>query len=90
MKFGEGSGLKAACLYGGQEKFIQKNQLRLNPELIIACPGRLIDFLNEGVTNMKRVTYLVLDEADRMLGRQKLFSISKIWDSSHKSARSFD
>ena len=36
-------------------------------EILIACPGRLIDFLESRVTNLKRVTYLVLDEADRML-----------------------
>merc|ERR1712151_316646 len=33
----------------------------------IATPGRLIDFLENGITNLKRLTYLVLDEADRML-----------------------
>lgn len=36
-------------------------------DICIATPGRLIDFLDKGVTNLKRVTYLVLDEADRML-----------------------
>merc|ERR1711934_181159 len=36
-------------------------------EIVIATPGRLIDFLESGVTNLRRVTYLVLDEADRML-----------------------
>jgi len=35
--------------------------------MVIATPGRLIDFLESGTTNLKRVTYLVLDEADRML-----------------------
>ena len=35
--------------------------------MIIATPGRLIDFLQEGATNLHRVTYFVLDEADRML-----------------------
>lgn len=34
---------------------------------MIATPGRLIDFLESGATNLNRVTYLVLDEADRML-----------------------
>ena len=34
---------------------------------MIATPGRLIDFMDTNVTNMRRVTYLVLDEADRML-----------------------
>lgn len=44
---------------------------------MIATPGRLIDFLEMGVTNLKRVTYLCLDEADRMLDmgiQLKLFS----------------
>lgn len=36
-------------------------------EIVIATPGRLIDFLDSGVTNLHRCTYLVLDEADRML-----------------------
>jgi superfamily II DNA/RNA helicase len=36
-------------------------------EIVIATPGRLIDHLEGGVTNLQRVTYLVLDEADRML-----------------------
>ena len=36
-------------------------------EIVIATPGRLIDFLEGGKISMRRVTYLVLDEADRML-----------------------
>ena len=36
-------------------------------DVAICTPGRLIDFLENGVTNLRRVTYLVLDEADRML-----------------------
>jgi ATP-dependent RNA helicase DDX5/DBP2 len=41
--------------------------LKKGVEIVIATPGRLLDFLEQGVTNLKRVTYLVLDEADRML-----------------------
>ena len=41
--------------------------LRRGVEIVIATPGRLIDHLESGVTNLRRVTYLVLDEADRML-----------------------
>lgn len=40
---------------------------RLGVEICIATPGRLIDFLESGKTNLRRCTYLVLDEADRML-----------------------
>ena len=36
-------------------------------EIVVACPGRLLDLLNMGVTNLQRTTMLVLDEADRML-----------------------
>ena len=39
----------------------------LGVEIVIATPGRLIDMLESRVTNLRRVTYLVLDEADRML-----------------------
>lgn len=39
----------------------------LGVEIVIATPGRLIDMLESHHTNLRRVTYLVLDEADRML-----------------------
>ena len=39
---------------------------RKGVEILIATPGRLIDHLESGATNLRRVTYLVLDEADRM------------------------
>ena len=41
--------------------------LRSGVEVAIATPGRLIDFLESGTTNLRRVTYLCMDEADRML-----------------------
>jgi len=53
--------------YGGMPKGPQARDLRMGVEIVIATPGRLIDFLESGTTNLRRVTYLVLDEADRML-----------------------
>jgi Superfamily II DNA and RNA helicases len=47
--------------------FFQSRDLERGVEIVIATPGRLIDFLESGKTNLKRCTYLVLDEADRML-----------------------
>lgn len=41
--------------------------LHIGAEICVATPGRLIDFLEAGITNLRRCTYLVLDEADRML-----------------------
>jgi ATP-dependent RNA helicase DDX5/DBP2 len=34
---------------------------------LVATPGRLVDFIDTNVTDLRRITYLVLDEADRML-----------------------
>mmetsp|Transcript_26307 Transcript_26307/g.36419 ORF Transcript_26307/g.36419 Transcript_26307/m.36419 type:complete len:565 (-) Transcript_26307:169-1863(-) len=66
-KFGHSSQLKYTCVYGGVSKGPQARDLRNGVEIVIATPGRLIDFLESGTTNLFRVTYLVLDEADRML-----------------------
>jgi len=66
-KFGSSSRIKFHCVYGGVSKGVQARGLRAGCEILIATPGRLIDFLEAGVTNLRRVTYLVLDEADRML-----------------------
>lgn len=48
-------------------QLLQARDLERGVEICIATPGRLIDFLERGTTNLKRCTYLVLDEADRML-----------------------
>lgn len=66
-RFGSSSGIRNACLYGGVSKRGQIADLRRGAEIVIACPGRLLDLLEMGVTNLRRVTYLVMDEADRML-----------------------
>jgi len=67
VQFGSSSGLKIACVYGGVPKRKQENALRTGIEILICTPGRLLDFLERGTTNLRRVTYLVFDEADRML-----------------------
>mmetsp|Transcript_6816 Transcript_6816/g.9167 ORF Transcript_6816/g.9167 Transcript_6816/m.9167 type:complete len:491 (-) Transcript_6816:205-1677(-) len=66
-KFGGTSGIKNTCVYGGVPKRTQVYDLQRGVEIVVATPGRLIDHLETGKTNLRRVTYLVLDEADRML-----------------------
>ncbi|GBG90510.1 hypothetical protein CBR_g50854 [Chara braunii] len=66
-KFGTSSRIKSTCVYGGAPKGPQIRDLQKGVEVVIATPGRLIDMLESRVTNLRRVTYLVLDEADRML-----------------------
>lgn len=60
-----------ACCNSGRFDFgpsqMFSNSLFQGVEICIATPGRLIDFLECGKTNLRRCTYLVLDEADRML-----------------------
>ncbi|CAG8799532.1 35562_t:CDS:10, partial [Gigaspora margarita] len=67
--FLKGLNLRAVCAYGGSPIKDQIAELKRGAEIIVCTPGRMIDLLcaNSGrVTNLKRVTYLVLDEADRM------------------------
>ncbi|KAI9729720.1 MAG: ATP-dependent RNA helicase dbp2 [Cirrosporium novae-zelandiae] len=66
-KFGSSSRIRNTCVYGGVPKGGQIRDLARGVEVCIATPGRLIDMLESGKTNLRRVTYLVLDEADRML-----------------------
>nr|XP_033204340.1 probable ATP-dependent RNA helicase DDX5 isoform X2 [Bombus vancouverensis nearcticus] len=65
--FGEAAGVRNTCIFGGAPKGPQAHDLERGVEICIATPGRLIDFLERGTTNLRRCTYLVLDEADRML-----------------------
>ncbi|KAJ0106606.1 hypothetical protein Patl1_18120 [Pistacia atlantica] len=67
LKFGLRAGIRSTCIYGGAPKGPQIRDLRRGVEIVIATPGRLIDMLDAQHTNLRRVTYLVLDEADRML-----------------------
>ncbi|XP_061497529.1 uncharacterized protein LOC1276058 [Anopheles gambiae] len=65
--FGRALKYKNTCLFGGGKKRKQQDDLEYGVEIVIATPGRLIDFLSSNQTNLRRCSYLVLDEADRML-----------------------
>ncbi|XP_014089933.2 ATP-dependent RNA helicase p62 [Bactrocera oleae] len=65
--FGSSVYVRNTCIFGGAPKGKQANDLERGVEIVIATPGRLLDFLATGITNLRRCTYLVLDEADRML-----------------------
>ncbi|XP_050428837.1 uncharacterized protein LOC126838460 [Adelges cooleyi] len=65
--FGTSTFVRNTCVFGGAPKGPQADDLDRGVEIVIATPGRLIDFLERNTTNLKRCTYLVLDEADRML-----------------------
>ncbi|VDL81359.1 unnamed protein product [Nippostrongylus brasiliensis] len=68
-KFAKVLDIRVVCVYGGVGISEQIADLKRGAEVIVCTPGRMIDMLaaNSGkVTNLRRVTYLVLDEADRM------------------------
>ncbi|XP_054747630.1 probable ATP-dependent RNA helicase DDX43 [Anastrepha obliqua] len=60
-------GMKAVCVYGGGNRREQISNVQDGVEIIICTPGRLNDLIEANVINVSSVTYLVLDEADRML-----------------------
>ena len=66
-RYGAGTGLRAALVYGGVSIAAQAELLQSGVELVIATPGRLLDHLRQGVVSLSSVEVLVLDEADRML-----------------------
>jgi ATP-dependent RNA helicase DDX43 len=61
------SGIKSVVVYGGGDRKEQVNICTRGVQIIIATPGRLYDLIQAGVVNVTSVTFLVLDEADRML-----------------------
>ncbi|XP_036772098.2 probable ATP-dependent RNA helicase DDX43 [Manis pentadactyla] len=60
-------GLKSVCIYGGGDRNRQIQSLTKGADIIIATPGRLNDLQMNNFVNLKSITYLVLDEADKML-----------------------
>ena len=60
-------GLRIAMIYGGVGYGGQLSALRSHPDVVIGCPGRILDLASQGKVNLSRIEYLVLDEADEML-----------------------
>ncbi|XP_059052282.1 ATP-dependent RNA helicase DDX42 [Achroia grisella] len=66
-RFGKVYNIRCVCCYGGGSKWEQTKALEGGgAEIIVGTPGRVIDLIKCKATNLQRVTYLVLDEADRM------------------------
>ncbi|EEF40936.1 DEAD-box ATP-dependent RNA helicase 46 [Ricinus communis] len=67
VKFGRSSRISCTCLYGGAPKGPQLKELDRGVDIVVATPGRLNDILEMRRISLSQVSYLVLDEADRML-----------------------
>lgn len=67
IKFGQPLGIRTVVVVGGLSREEQGFRLRLGCEIVIATPGRLIDVLENRYLVLSQCTYIVLDEADRMI-----------------------
>jgi ATP-dependent RNA helicase RhlE len=75
---GRATKLKSVTIYGGVNKNPQIRSLRQGVDIVVACPGRLLDLADQGEIDLSRVEVLVLDEADRMFDMGFLPDIRKI------------
>ena len=72
------TGGEIACVFGGVSQYGQVKEIKKGAETLIACPGRLIDLMTQGIIFLDQVECFVLDEADRMLDMGFLPDIKRI------------
>lgn len=77
-KLFHGTGLSSMTLYGGVNINAQIKKLKLGVSIIVACPGRLLDHIEQKTVNLSKLEVFVLDEADQMFDMGFLPSIRKI------------
>ena len=75
---GRHTGLRSMTVYGGVGMAAQTAGLRAGTEVVVACPGRLLDHIGQGHVDFARLEVLVLDEADRMFDMGFLPDIRRI------------
>ena len=78
VDLGKGTRVRSVAIYGGVGKGPQVNALNRGAEIVVACPGRLLDHVNDGTVDLSRVEVLVLDEADTMCDMGFLPDIRRI------------
>jgi ATP-dependent RNA helicase RhlE len=78
VDLGKQTKIKSVTVYGGVNKKRQINAIQRGVEIVVACPGRLLDLVGDGAIDLSRVEVLVLDEADRMCDMGFLPDIRRI------------
>lgn len=66
IALGKFTGLRCVTIYGGVNINTQIKKLKEGAEIVVACPGRLLDHIGQGTIDLSKVEVLVLDEADQM------------------------
>jgi len=70
--------MKSACIFGGVGMNPQVQAMSKGVDILVACPGRLLDLIGQGSVDLSRVEILVLDEADRMLDMGFIHDVKKV------------
>lgn len=78
ISLGQHTKIRSVTVYGGVNINPQFQKLRAGVEIVVACPGRLIDHMNQRTINLSHMEVLVLDEADRMFDMGFLPDVRKI------------
>ena len=78
LDLGKNTKVRSISVYGGVSKVSQVSRLRSGLEIVIACPGRLLDLVYDGDIDLSHIEVLVLDEADRMCDMGFLPDIRRI------------
>ena len=73
-----GTGLRSCSIYGGVSKFGQIKTIESGVEIVVACPGRLLDHINSRTIDLADIEMLILDEADQMFDQGFLPDIRRI------------
>ncbi len=76
--YGHGQHLRSTVIFGGVGQNPQAQALRTGVDICVACPGRLLDLINQGLCRLDQVEVLILDEADRMLDMGVMPDIRRI------------
>jgi ATP-dependent RNA helicase RhlE len=79
-QLGRETGLRSITVFGGVSVQPQINALKKGVDIVVACPGRLLDLHNQGRINLSRIKVVVIDEADQMFNMGFLPSIRQIVD----------
>ncbi len=70
--------VQVATVFGGVSAKPQRSALRMRPEIVVACPGRLLDLLDQDAVRLDRIETLILDEADHMFDMGFLPDVRRI------------
>lgn len=78
VEYGKNLPLKTTVIYGGVPQSKQVRVLQQGVDILVATPGRLLDLIQQGKLTLKDVSYLVLDEADKMLDMGFVKDVKKV------------